>query len=335
MKIKEFIVFLLALTTWMFFQIARADETQIIVAIIDTGLDVKALPSTSKLWQNLAETGLDQQGRSKASNGIDDDKNGFIDDVNGFNFAADNNKINDQHGHGTHVTGIIHKLNPKAQIMVLKYYEPGSPLKNLENTTRAIRYAVKMGAHIINYSGGGQSPDRMEYAALKEAEEKGVLVVAASGNEGYNNDLQGFFPASYQLKNIVSVGSTDDKGQLLKSSNYGERSVDIAAEGENIISNLPGDKKGSMTGTSQAAAFVSGVASRIMERFKTSNFSEVKEQLVASGAFKTSLNGRIRSGRQIELDRAIASRDSNRDAFDRVSPTTYNLFENDFIYKHQ
>ncbi len=325
----------------MYFQIARADDKQIIVAVIDTGLDAKTLSDPSKLWQNPQETGLDKNGLDRATNGIDDDKNGFIDDVNGYNFASSNNKITDQHGHGTHVTGIIQKHSPNARLMILKYYQPNSPQKNLDNTTLAIRYAVKMGAHIINYSGGGQSPDQKEFLALKEAEAKGILVIAASGNEGYNNDLQGFYPASYKLKNIVSVGSTDGRGQLLSSSNYGERSVDIAAEGENIISNLPGagsglgSRKGIMTGTSQAAAFVSGVASRIMEQFKTSNFNEVKEQLLASGAFKSNLSGRIKTSRQIELDRAIASRDSNRDAFDRISPTSYNVFENDFIYKHQ
>ena len=120
----------------------------------------------SNLWKNKGETGLDKQGRSKETNKIDDDGNGFIDDVHGWNFVSNNNKVKDYHGHGTHVAGIvgaeggngkgISGVSPKVNLMILKYYDPRfSNTDNLKNTIKAIEYATKMGAKIINYSGGG------------------------------------------------------------------------------------------------------------------------------------------------------------------------------------
>ena len=333
MNFHQFLIFMALTLFWMFFQTARAQE--VIVAVIDTGLEVESLKSPSSLWVNSGESGLDQKGRDKSKNGIDDDKNGFVDDANGFNFAGMNSQIRDFHGHGTHVTGIIHRLNPQVKIMVLKYYEPSNPQMNIENTAKAIAYAVKMGAHVINYSGGGHSPDKNELAALKEAEKKGVLVIAASGNDGRNNDFAGFYPASYPLSNIVSVGSSSKNGEPLSSSNYGPKSVHVVAEGENIFAPILNSKFGAMTGTSQAAAYVSGVASLIFQERPQASDQEVKAQLLLSGSPLAFLKTKTKYKRKVEASRALAYRNSNRDAFDRPLRVAESLFENDFLFRTQ
>ncbi|MFN9069206.1 MAG: S8 family serine peptidase, partial [Bdellovibrionales bacterium] len=149
---------------------------QIIVAVIDTGVDINHEDLKNNYWKNPGETGKDSKGRNKETNGIDDDKNGFVDDVHGWNFVSGNHNLSDNHGHGTHITGIIAAeannnkgivgIAPEVSIMTLKYFDPLSPgADNLKNTIKAINYAVKMGAHIINYSGGGLEYSQDEFEA--------------------------------------------------------------------------------------------------------------------------------------------------------------------------
>src|SRR5690606_23680000 len=132
---------------------------------------------TKNLWVNPGETGLDRFGRDKATNGVDDDGNGFVDDVHGWNFVNNNNDLRDDHGHGTHIAGIIGAeggngigisgVSPKVSLMCLKYYDAkGSDVNNLINTVKAIDYAVNMNCDIINYSGGGVAPSADEKAAI-------------------------------------------------------------------------------------------------------------------------------------------------------------------------
>ncbi|HRK08393.1 MAG TPA: S8 family peptidase [Pseudobdellovibrionaceae bacterium] len=269
----------------------------IIVAVIDTGIDLKHKDLVDNLWVNKGETGKDSQGRDKATNGVDDDGNGFVDDVHGWNFVSNNADLSDNHGHGTHIAGIvgakggngfgISGVAPKVTIMPIKYYDPKVPgANNLKNTIQSIRYAIRMGAQIINYSGGGMEYSAEEFAAIKEAEKKGILFIAAAGNERSNSDdpSKHYYPADYELSNIISVTAVNrDEIKVLPSSNYGVRTVDLAAPGENIYSTLPGNNFGLMTGTSQATAFVTGVAVLIMSHHKELAAADVKKYILRTG----------------------------------------------------
>lgn len=236
--------------------ISQGDK-KIIVAIIDTGMDLNHPALKNNLWVNDKEI---------PDNKIDDDKNGFVDDINGWNFVNDTNKPFDSHGHGTHIAGIIHNVAPEVSFMILKYFDPnGLNDKNLSNTVRAIDYAIKNGAHIINYSGGGFGKNTLEEAAIKRAKDKNILFVAAAGNDTVDADEKGFYPASYEFSNIISVVSLTSESNLVKSSNYGVQSIDIAAPGKDIYSTLPNGRYGYMTGTSQATAFVTGVLAMLMD----------------------------------------------------------------------
>jgi subtilisin family serine protease len=287
----------------------------IIVAVIDTGCDVHHPDLKDNIWVNPGESGMDVNGIPKSSNGLDDDGNGFADDVHGWNFVNDNAGVMDDHGHGTHIAGIIGAgssgVAPRVSLMILKYYDDStSGEQNLGNTVRAIYYAVDNGARIINYSGGGILRSAQEEAALAWAAHKGVLVVAAAGNEGLNSDFFHFYPADYELPNILSVAALDRAGQLLNVSNFGPSTVDIAAPGKNIHSTLPGGSHGFMTGTSQATAFATGLAALVMAQSpRLRKPSQIIEHLLSHGRKLTALKGRVRSGSILNAAAAVDGAD--------------------------
>lgn len=286
-----------------------------IVAVIDTGVDLSHPALKNCFWTNPGETGFDSKGNNKATNRIDDDKNGFIDDVNGWNFASNNSRVQDDHGHGTHIAGLIagksaefKGIAPGTRIMVLKYFDPKAPGGgNLMNTVRAIKYALLMGATIINYSGGGAAPHPLEKQALLEAAQKNVLVVAAAGNESTDSDLLGFYPASYNLKNILSVMAVGPDLKRVPSSNWGPHNVKIAAPGEQILSILPHEQMGYMTGTSQATALMTGLAVLLQEKKPElkNNPEELIRVITASGDFNPNLVGQIQNPFKASAKRAL------------------------------
>ena len=293
------------------------------VAIIDTGIDTRHPDLKNKLWRNPGELGKDALGRPKATNGIDDDQNGYIDDVHGWNFVAHNNDLKDHHGHGTHIAGIIgaeggngigvRGVAQNVELMVLKYYDPtATGNDNLNHTVQAIRYAVAMGAHIINYSAGGLEPSAAEKQAVALARQHGILFVAAAGNEGSNSDRMEarYYPADYDLDNIISVTAINSYNQVLSSSNYGTKTVDIAAPGANIYSTLPGGKYGSLRGTSQATAFVSGVAAVLMGLNDDFDYLQVIRRINSTGDYDAkSLAYKTRYKKRLNIYKALAKQD--------------------------
>lgn len=288
---------------------------QVVVAIIDTGVDINHEDLKNNIWVNAGESGLDANGKDKSKNGIDDDKNGFVDDVNGWNFVANNNQLTDGHGHGTHIAGIIGAeggngkgrvgIAPKVSLMILKYYEPRTPTDNLRNTILAIRYATKMKAQIINYSGGGLEYSEDERKAIDEARQMGILFVAAAGNEKSNSDRLKYYPADYGLSNIISVTAIDPNTEVLKSSNYGIETVDLAAPGQQIYSSLPNNSYGFMTGTSQATGFVTGAAAVVMAHKGNFVAEDVKKYLLSTGDSQLSLLNKTGTSRKLNLYKAL------------------------------
>lgn len=311
MKIKKIIplFFLLPSSVFAFRQpqalilekIRQIKDKKIVVAVIDTGIDEKHPALRDQLWINNQEI---------PNNGIDDDHNGFVDDIHGWNFVEDNQDLQDHHGHGTHIAGIISgqpQLNNKIKniaLMPLKYYDPqASGFINLTNSLRALRYAIEMKADIINYSGGGMDPHPLERELLKLAEERNILVVAAAGNEYSNSDLKPFYPAGYGLKNIISVTALDFQSRMLATSNFGEKSVDLAAPGKDILSTLPGGRYGRMTGTSQATAVISKWAALLLNtsphRIKA---QEILKKLLKLGQKDEKLIGKTKYQVRLSLD---------------------------------
>jgi subtilisin family serine protease len=292
----------------------------IIVAVIDTGCDIKHEDLKANIWINAGESGLDSRGHEKSNNGIDDDGNGFVDDIHGWNFVSNNQDLTDNHGHGTHIAGIIGAeagngkgiagIAPDVSIMCLKYFDPKvASTDNLKNTVNAIHYATRMHASIINYSGGGTEFSKEERDAIDEARKAGILFVAAAGNERSNSDVHHYYPADYGLPNIISVTAIDPNLQVLASSNYGTATVDIAAPGQNILSLLPNNSYGTMTGTSQATAFVTGAAVLVMAHRGIHDPELVKRYIIATGDAESQLVSKTASYRKLNLYTAVVKQD--------------------------
>lgn len=283
------------------------------VAIIDTGADVEHPLLQNQIWQNPGEMGLDNQGHDKASNNLDDDQNGFIDDVSGWDFVSLQKNTADNHGHGTHIAGIVHMVAPDAKLMILKYFDPRiKGTDTLQTLIQAIEYAIQNKADIINFSGGGTAFSSLEKAAIHQAELAGILVIAASGNEGQNADLHPFYPASYGLQNILSVTAHNPQNLTLQSSNYGTRNVMISAPGQEITSLLPRGGMGEMTGTSQATAFVTGAAALLRAQRPDLNPAQVISHLKGSSRFETSLIGFSASSGRLDVNRVLSLQDRSR-----------------------
>ncbi len=245
--------------------------SDVVVAVIDTGVDYTHEDLVDNMWRNPGETGTDAQGRDKISNGVDDDNNGYIDDVVGWDFASKDNKPYDltaslidmllgggNPGHGTHCAGNVAAradngkgitgVAPGVRIMALRFItEKGQG--TTADAISSIKYAVDNGARVLSNSWGseGDSGDA-EAQALKDAitmaMEKGVLFVAAAGNGhqgvGYDNDSdpKPAVPASYSMDNIISVAAMDESGNLGSFSNWGRNTVDIGAPGVKVFSTV-------------------------------------------------------------------------------------------------
>ena len=236
------------------------------VAIIDTGIDLNhsffknSLSKKKKYSKNVLPQSIDlTHGQSSLSG--------------------------DLNGHGTHVSGIIKSINPDVQIISIKFNNPkGKGKDNFNSLLKSYKLAIKMKVDIINYSGGGLKPYFKEFNLLKKAEKSNILLIAASGNQALNLDHKKnvYFPASYKLNNIISVAAHDNNSKILPFSNFGKNSVHLMAPGFKIIGPMPGNKFGEMTGTSQATAFVTGVASLLISHFPNLRPSQIKEILINS-----------------------------------------------------
>lgn len=244
----------------------------ITVAVIDTGADISHPMFKSELWVNPGESGLDKNGKSKTTNQVDDDNNGYVDDVHGWNFVNDNPNLQDYSGHGTHISGLI-KLGAEGaplKLMVLKYYDPRYDERAAQTEfLSAMKYAIEMGADVINISGGGYRPHSDEWELVKLAQSKKIAIVAASGNTlqpTQEPTRRPFFPAAYALSNVVSVVATNRAGEILPSSNIPPAKANMFMPGDDIESALPDGRKGVMTGSSQAAASYTG---RLLARYAT------------------------------------------------------------------
>ena len=246
----------------------------VVVAVVDSGVDFGHPDLAPNRWENADEV---------CDNGLDDDANGFVDDCHGWDFAyEDNTPWNPgAHAHGTHVAGIIGAAEngegvvgvaPDVRLMDLNVgaiTPSGQPGITTTAVARAIRYAADNGADIINLSLGTPPGSPREGSlpveeAIRHAESRGVLVVAAAGNDGTNLDLAPGWPASYEFSNMVTVGASTPTDSRAGFSNYGV-AVDVFAPGVLILSSMPNGQLSFMSGTSQATPIVAGAAALALE----------------------------------------------------------------------
>ncbi|KAL8271393.1 hypothetical protein Esti_004727 [Eimeria stiedai] len=306
----------------------RSSEAEpIIVAVIDTGVDYTHEDLRGRLWKNTAEV---------PNNGVDDDGNGYVDDYHGYDFEKGSSDPMDQHGHGTHVAGIVAAsanngigvagANWRVKLMPLKFEKRSSA------AVEAIAYSLQMGAKVSTNSWGFSFRSEALRLALEQAETKGQLFVSAVDNAGADNTTAKDFPPNWGydwrtglgFKNVLRVANLAPTGKLSVSSNYGKYNVDIAAPGTDIISTLPGrqfgDKYGYKSGTSMATPLVAGIAAMVWGERPSLTAAEVREVLLATASPLAALKNRVASQglvdakAAIELVHALNKRDAGIDS---------------------
>ncbi len=301
------------------------------------------------------------------ADGRDNDGNTFFDDLFGVNFRSGSsddpfarNRPLDALGHGTHVAGTIGAVgNNGFGVVGVNWQTSLMSLRILDNDNRssaaaaimAVNYASAMqemlerdsngqvirGANVkvLNNSWGQPSGfDRALEASIRRSDQAGILFVAAAGNgnilgEGVNNDQTPFFPASYEIDNVISVAALSTGGERLASfSNFGPRSVDVAAPGVGVRSTLNGGGFGSANGTSMATPHVSGTAALIWSALPFADLDEIRQTILSTAESVTgaapfgSAVSPVASGRMHAVS-AITS--------DSYSPGAELLFANDIL----
>ncbi|MBP1919135.1 S8 family serine peptidase [Youngiibacter multivorans] len=290
---------------WNYLNGSTLDE--VVVAVIDTGVDTSHPDLQGKMWVNTKEVPGD---------GKDNDGNGYVDDINGWNFVNNSPDVFvdiEEDGHATHVSGTIAAVDntigvigiaPNVKIMSLKFL--GADGGTTADAIDAINYAKLMGADLSNNSWGGGSYDATLRTAINEFAKPFIV---AAGNSKRNIDRVASYPASYDCANIISVAAVDNKGALASFSNYGLTGVDVGAPGVNIGSTYPDNDYVYMSGTSMAAPHVTGVTALVMGANGTLNTAAVKDIIMKSAianpllslAGKTVTGGMINAMKALEL----------------------------------
>jgi thermitase len=304
---------------------ALATEKEIVVAVIDSGVDYNHKDLAPYMWANSKEI---------AGNKVDDDKNGYVDDVRGWDFANnDNDPMADDTRayHGTHVAGIVKtasraaELGIKIRIMALKYLDSVGTGRSA-NSVRALDYATRNGAHIINTSWGSFNFSQALFDAIERARKADVLLVAAAGNgdmygNGINIDVQAFYPAAYNHSNIISVAAHNQLFKLTNWSNFGKARADLAAPGSLIRSTRNGNTYGILSGTSMASPYIAGVAGLLRSVRPDLNYLEIKDVILKSSIKSSAFTDKMVTGGRVSRTQALSlSRTYNHQPGDPIVP---------------
>ncbi|MGB4658417.1 MAG: S8 family peptidase [Mobilitalea sp.] len=296
--------------------LSQGANREVIIALIDTGVDYTNEELSEVIWTNNGET---------ANDGIDNDKNGYIDDVYGWDFYNNtafvyNSRNASEYDHGTHgagsigaainnigIEGIASDFNIK--IMIVKALGGSGGYGDAASVVKAIQYAEAMGADICNMSFGTTTYDEELEQAVADSD---MLFVCAAGNgdragNGVDNDVTPLYPASFDLDNVISVANLNFTGELDSSSNYGDESVDIAAPGAYILSTIAAGKYGYMSGTSMSAPMVTAVTAMTYSYYKDITMLEAKAIVLSSTEQLDSLQGKVSSGGILNAYNALTS----------------------------
>ncbi len=287
-------------------------STDVVVAVIDTGIRYTHQDLSAQMWQNPGESG------ALASDGIDNDGNGYVDDVYGINAITGSGNPMDDNGHGTHCAGTIgaaaNGSGPhvgvawNVRLMGLKFMDAGGS-GFTSDAIECINFAVAKGARVLSCSWGGGGYETALQDAITRARNQGVLFVAAAGNESANSDTIPHYPSGYDVDNVISVAALDRSDNLAGFSNYGSLNVDLGAPGVDIYSTYhsANDAYATSSGTSMATPHVAGVAALVIARFPGISVFDLRQRLLATTVPVASLNGRSTTGGRVNAYNALTA----------------------------
>jgi len=274
-----------------------SETSDIIVGVVDTGIDYNHPDLKDNMWKNPQEL--------NGIAGVDDDRNGYIDDVYGYNAITNSGNPFDDNKHGTHCAGTIGARGNNGigvagvvwnvKLMALKFLDAKGSGSD-SGAIKAINYAVTMrnrggNLKVLSNSWGGGGYNAALEEAIRKASDAGILFVAAAGNENTNTDISANYPSCYDVPNVLAVAAIDKNGNRASFSNYGARTVDLAAPGVGILSTVPGNLYESLNGTSMATPHISGIAVLLFGQSTQITPVDVKNSLMQSVKPLTPLNG--------------------------------------------
>lgn len=300
---------------------------QIVVGVIDEGVDTSHQDLSGNIWANPGEI---------AGNGVDDDSNGFIDDRNGYDFFHNSGTI-PAANHATHVAGTVGAtgdnstgvvgVNWQVGLMSLKFLDGNAG--STADAIRATAYAKLMRDRWVN-SGGAQGanvrvlnnswgPDRrlgngLSLAlrdAITSVGQSGILFVASAGNDAIDNDVDPAYPGSFDLSNLISVAATDRLDALTGFSDFGASTITMGAPGSGILSTTIGNTYSSMSGTSMSAPHVSGAAALLLAANPNLSMQQLKSLLIFNGDPLASLAGKTLTGRRLNVGSSLQALNEN------------------------
>ena len=292
-----------------------ACSRDVMVAIIDSGIDLDHPDLDANLWRNPLET---------AGDGIDQDANGYIDDEYGWDFVGGDGEPRDTLGRGTHLAGIVGAegrngigiagLCHEVTLLPIRVHGRNEEVVDIDLHpdvgARAIRYAAFRGADVILASFTTTKNDAELLDAVREAVQGGAVIVAPAGEGARNLDKNPLYPAAWaeDEPGVISVASVDEGAKLALSSNRGRKTVSMVAPGVNVFSLLPGSLAGVISGTPQAAAHVAGGVAMYRTLHPDETPAFVASQVISLSSNREVLADTVKSASILDLGLLIAEK---------------------------
>ena len=307
----------------------------VVVAVIDTGIRYTHQDLQGQMWINEDEV---------AGNGVDDDNDGFVDNIYGIDAVNNDGDPMDDNSHGTHCAGTIgaraNDAHPhvgvawNVKLMACKFLS-GAGWGYTSGAVQCVDWAVANGANILSNSWGGGGFSQALHDAISNAQDQGVLFVAAAGNSGANADEDPHYPSNYVLDNVISVAAMDRHGNLASWSNYGVESVDLAAPGVEIYSATADSDSAyaNYSGTSMACPHAAGVSALLVARYPGISVAELRQRLLSTVVPMDSLNGKVATGGRVNAFQALSGgEDGDLELLVRASGTPLQGGQTSVIY---
>ena len=284
---------------------------KVVVAVLDSGVDYTHPDLVNNIWVRPASIAR-----------YSDNELGTVDDAHGFNAIDNTGDPMDENGHGTHCAGIIGAegdnsegiagINWTVEIMPLKFMNANGS-GTTADAIKAINYVIDrkragVNVRVINASWGSTAKSRALEDAIRKAGDEGILFVAASGNSSADSDRSPHYPAGYNLPNVISVAALNRSDELASFSNYGAKSVHIAAPGAEILSTWLNGTFEEHSGTSMATPEVVGVAALVLSVEPNLSVKDLRQRLFDSVDPLPALKGKVMTGGRINAARAVGAK---------------------------